>query len=327
MLSLRTNVARSASEMDRIAPLWNEILKAQPHTLFQSFAWNRLAAEMFRDRSTPYVVWVESDAGAAIIPATMVHAGNRLELIGDALFDYRDALCAGDPELLQLAWQQVAACRKPLRVMSVKGPAAQRHWSDFPRSFFANAPRVDRSLINERSFRLAHSRLGRQIRRLQRLGVSLHIHAGSDSAAIRRLYECKRRHFAADSGNLFVDQRRCEFMVAAAALPESGCEVFTLENASGTLAAGLVSFRDGDIRRCYTIYFHPEWARHSPGIALLYEVTARSLGDGLSCDYMTGEYSYKLRLANASSPLYTVDLSARELAEIATTPQRVPRVA
>jgi CelD/BcsL family acetyltransferase involved in cellulose biosynthesis len=316
MLSLRMNIARSASEMDRIAPLWNEILKTQPHTIFQTFAWNRLAAEMFRDRSTPHVVWMESDAGAAIIPATIVHASDRLELIGDALFDYRDVLCTGDHKLLQLAWQQIAACRKSLHVTSLERTAAQRRWSRFPRSFFTKAPRVDRSLIDEHNFRLQHSRLGRQIRRLQRLGVSLRIHSGSDSAAILHLYECKRTHFATDSDNLFLEQRRCDFMVAAAAQRESHCEVFTLEN-SGTLVAGLVSFRDGDVRRCYTIYFHPAWARHSPGIALLYEVTARSLGEGLSCDYMTGEYPYKLRLANASSLLYTVEVSARELAEIA----------
>jgi len=53
MLSLRINVARSTSEMDRLAPLWNELLEVQPHTLFQSFSWNRLAAEIFRDRLAP----------------------------------------------------------------------------------------------------------------------------------------------------------------------------------------------------------------------------------------------------------------------------------
>ena len=105
----------------------------------------------------------------------------------------------------------------------------------------------------------------------------------------------------------------------------SRCELFTLENAAGKLIAGLVSFRDGNIRRCYTIYFHPEWARYSPGVALLYEVTARSLGEGLSCDYMTGEYPYKLRLANASRPLYRVEASAEELADIAE--RRISRAA
>ncbi len=316
MLSLRMNIARSASEMDRIAPLWNELLQKQAHTIFQSFAWNRLAAEVFRDRATPYVVWATSDSGGAIIPAAINYATDRIELLGDALFDYRDVLCAGDPEILRLAWQQVATRGKPLRVLALHSNAAGR-WRDFPIAPFANAPQVDRSVIDEHRFRLAHSRLGRQMRRLQKLGISLHSRAGKDSAVIRHLYECKRAHFAADTGNLFRDLRRCEFMVAAAALQASQCEVFTLENERGTLVAGIVSFRDGDVRRCYTIYFHPEWARYSPGIALLYEVTARSLADGLSCDYMTGEYPYKLRLANSSRPLYKVELTAQQLGGIA----------
>ncbi len=325
MLSLRMNIACSPSEMDRIEPLWNEILRHQDHTLFQSFAWNRLAADVFRARVTPCVVWAESDAGAAIIPAAINHDSSRMELLGDALFDYRDVLCAGDPELLRLAWHQVAACGKPLHVVSLSGKAKRDHWEDFRVSAFANAPQVECSVVDERGFRLAHSRLGRQMRRLQKLGITLHVHAGTDSAAVRRLYECKRSHFAAHSDNLFCDQRRCEFMVAAAAIEQSRCELFTLENETGNFIAGLVSFRDGKVRRCYTIYFHPEWARYSPGVALLYEVTARSLAEGISCDYMTGEYPYKLRLANASRPLYRVEAGAQELAAIAE--RRISKVA
>ncbi len=303
--------------MDRLAPLWNELLLGQAHTLFQSFSWNRLAAEMFRDRLTPNVVWVESDAGAAIVPAAINHAANRIELLGEALFDYRDVLHAGDAEILALAWQQVAACGKPLRVVSLEEHAARTRWSELPMQSCANAPHVDRSQIDESAFRVAHSRLGRQLRRLNRLGISLRQFAGGNSVAIRHLYECKRTHFASDTGNLFLDPRRSEFIVAAAAMEAPSCEVFTLENDAGTLVAGLVSFRDFDVRRCYTIYFHPEWARYSPGVALLYEVTARSLAEGLGCDYMTGEYPYKLRLANASRPLYKAEVRAQELAGIA----------
>lgn len=317
MLSLRIHIARSASEMDRMAPLWAELLKLQPHTVFQSFAWNRLAAEVFRDRAAPYVISVESDSGAAIIPAAVNRAEDRVELLGEALFDYRDVLAAGDQEALRLAWQDVAACGKPLHILSVQDGDAEDRWRDFPVAPFASAPMVERLRVDESAFRLAHSRLGRQMRRLQRLGISLQVHSGSDSGAVRRLYECKRNHFAAATDNLFHDQRRCNFMVAAAALEGNRCEVFSLEHNDGTLVGALASFRDGPIRRCYTIYFHPEWARYSPGVALLYEVTARSLAEGLSCDYMTGEYPYKLRLANASRPLYKVEATAQQLAEIA----------
>jgi CelD/BcsL family acetyltransferase involved in cellulose biosynthesis len=95
------------------------------------------------------------------------------------------------------------------------------------------------------------------------------------------------------------------------------CEIFTLEK-QGLLIAGLVTFRDGPYRRFYTIYFNPAWARFSPGQALLYEATAQSLSEGLSCDYMTGEYAYKLRLANSSKRLLRLDVSAQELSRIAS---------
>ena len=267
----RIHVAHSASEMERIAPLWNDLLKAQSHTIFQRFSWNRLAAEVFQERVTPHVVWVESDAGAAIIPAALHHTTNQIELIGEALFDYRDILHAGDDEILRLAWQEVAPCGKRLSVVALEESAARERWPDFACAPFARAPEVNRTVVDESTFRLAHSRLGRQMRRLSRLGAVMRTYSGENSGAIRRLYDCKRAHFAQD--NLFLDQRRCDFLVALAALEEKSCELFTLETDTA-LVAGLLTFSDGDLRRFYTIYFDPEWARHSPGVALLYEVTA-----------------------------------------------------
>ena len=320
MAAPQIKIARSASEMDHIAPLWNELVKLQAHTIFQRFSWNRLAANIFSDRLTPHIVAVESDAGAAIIPAAVNHATRQLELIGEALFDYRDVLHAGDSAVLDLAWRETAKCGRPLRVTAVSETAARERWREFSTSPFAKAPQVERSLVNESDFRVAHSRLGRQMRRLSRSSVSLYIYSGGNSEAIRRLYECKRRHFTED--NLFFDQRRCDFIVAAAALEGSGCELFTLDSKDGALVSGLLTFRDVDVRRFYTVYFDPEWARYSPGVALLYEVTALSLREGLSCDYMTGEQPYKLRLANASRALYKVEARAKKLAEIAAGRRR-----
>ena len=316
MLSFDINTARSATEMDRLAPLWNELLKNQEHTIFQRFSWNRLAAEIFADRLTPYVVSVESGSGAAIIPAAIHHISDCVQLLGDALFDYRDVLHAGDREALRLAWQEIANCGKPLRVISIEDKAGVERWSDLPLLPFARAPHVDRSEINEGAFRLAHSRLGRQMRRLGKLGVTLRTYSGENSAVVRSVYECKRNYFASDSGSLFLDRRRGDFMVAVAATAGHDCEIFALESEQAELIAGLISFRDGNIRRCYTIYFHPQWAHYSPGIALLYEVTARSLAEGLSCDYMTGEYPYKLRLANSSKLLFRLDITSQELAKV-----------
>src|SRR4051812_20025281 len=100
MPSCEIVIAQSAAEMEALAPLWTELLRHQEHTMFQQFAWNRLAAEVFSDRITPCVVAVESEAGAAIIPAGINHRENRMELLGELLFDYRDVLHRGDPEVL-----------------------------------------------------------------------------------------------------------------------------------------------------------------------------------------------------------------------------------
>lgn len=316
MPSLQTIIARSPSEMDALAPLWNDLLRNQPHSMFQRFAWNRLAAQVFSDRLSPYVVCVKSNVGAAIIPAAVDRANNRLELLGELLFDYRDVLHEGDPEVLRHAWRQLAQLQRPLQVVAVDHVRAPQNWNDFSPAPFTMAPQVDGRMITEGTFRLAHSRLGRQMRRLHKQGVVLRRFSGRDSHVVRNLYECKRTQFAADEdNNLFLDPRRCEFMVAAAAMQGSSCEIYTLEAAS-SLVAGLVTFRDRDVRRFYTTYFNPAWAHYSPGQALLYEVTAQSLADGLSCDYMTGEYPYKLRLANASRSLFRIDLTTEQLSNV-----------
>lgn len=304
--------------MDALRSLWEYLLRRQSHSLFQRFSWNRLAARAFSDRLAPYVVCVQNDNGAAIIPAAVSSRDDRIELLGELLFDYRDVLHAGDPEVLRIAWGEVAKQNRSLHVLSLEDAAGRLRWNDFERMPFTTAPEVRE--ISEEAFRLAHSRLGRQVRRLYKQGVRLNLSSGDDAQTLRHLYECKRTHFAADqSDNVFLDSQRCQFMVAAAALEGSSCEVYTLAK-DATLIAGLVTFRDAAVRRFYTIYFNPAWARYSPGQALLFEITARSLAEGLACDYMTGEYPYKLRLANARRPLFRIDHDAAQLSAIARRP-------
>ena len=71
---------------------------------------------------------------------------------------------------------------------------------------------------------------------------------------------------------------------------------------------------DRGCRRFYTGWFAPEYEKHSPALALIYEITRQSLAAGLDCDYMTGEQPYKMRLATSAVPLYKVRASAEELA-------------
>jgi CelD/BcsL family acetyltransferase involved in cellulose biosynthesis len=312
----------SVGELDNLRPLWSEVFRQSRKTMFQSFEWNRLAAEIFSDRLSPVVCAVESDSGAAIIPAAIDRREKRLELLGESLFDYRDLLHVGDEHILQLAWQMLADFELPLSVTAVQPENAAAYWREFDPIEFARAPWVDAETVTAEQFRILHTRAARQVRRMQRKGVVLHRYSGTDRDKVSRIYQLKCDQFAGDANNVFRDQRRREFMVAIAAVETEKCEVFTLEDNTGCIVAGLVTFLDAGIRRFYTIYFDPEWAVYSPGVALVFEATALSLEQGLSCDYMTGEYPYKLRFANASRMLYRVEASPSQLAAVAQGPAR-----
>ncbi|HEV7673325.1 MAG TPA: GNAT family N-acetyltransferase, partial [Candidatus Angelobacter sp.] len=67
--------------------------------------------------------------------------------------------------------------------------------------------------------------------------------------------------------------------------------------------------------RFYTGWFAAEYEKHSPALALIYEITRQSLANGLDCDYMTGEQPYKMRLATNLVALYKVRASSEKLAE------------
>ena len=322
MRSLRRTVVKSVAQLDRVRPLWHELFRQSPKTMFQSFEWNRLAAQVFSDRLSPVVCAVESDSGAVIIPAAIHHQGNRLELLGETLFDYRDLLHVGDPRVLQVAWQMLAELELPLSLTAVQAENAAEYWQELAPIEFTRAPWVDAAMLTAGQFRSLHTRAARQLRRMQRKGVTLHQYSGSAADQVSRLYQLKCDQFAADVNNVFRDPRRREFMVAVAALEAEKCQVFTLEDTVGCIVSGLVTFLDAGIRRFYTIYFDPKWAVYSPGVALVFEATALSLEQGLSCDYMTGEYPYKLRFANASRMLYRVEASAAQLSEVAQAPAK-----
>ena len=119
MLKLET--LRSAHELDRLKSRWTWLEKQSDGTLFQSYELNRRAAEWFAARETPHVIVAESDSGMAIIPA--VRRERELGLIGETLFDYRDVLSAGEPEVLEQAWRELARLGLPLEVTALRGAA------------------------------------------------------------------------------------------------------------------------------------------------------------------------------------------------------------
>ncbi len=309
---MRVIVARSAVEIDRLRPAWEHLLSQSPRTIFQDFAWNRLAAQVFADREAPYVVYAENGNGAALIPAALSRDGTLLVFLGETLFDYRTFLATGDRLALDTAWQEIGKLRQQLWVSGVPQPWTPE-WEEWRPQPFTAAPSVLRSRATADRFAEQHPRARRLVRRVREQGLELRRYFGAETRVVRWLLQQKARQFRDAPNNLFSDARRIEFLAAALSLDPHAAEIFALEQAASIVAA-VITLRDGETRRFYNSYHDERWARLSPGVALLYEVTHRSLQEGLDCDYMTGTQPHKTRLANASVPLYRVDATPDEVA-------------
>ncbi len=310
---LRIQIIRSAHGLEALRDTWASLYRTGRHSIFQSPEWNLLAARVFSD-CAPLVVHAESDAGAALIPACI--RDGQIEFLGETLFDYRDVLATGDEGVLRAAWRQIAAERRPLSITALQGREALRPWQvlGFSALPFCHAPAVRRAQWSPDSFVHHHHKAARAARRLASAGFALRVHSGADRELVRYIYGAKARQPIA--GNLFAENpARQEFMISAATM-DTRCEVFTLENESA-MAGALLTLRDGQVRRFYTIIFEPAWAHYSPGTVLLFEVARHSLAEGLDCDYMTGEQAHKTRFGAELTPLFRVQASADDLARIA----------
>jgi CelD/BcsL family acetyltransferase involved in cellulose biosynthesis len=314
---LHITIATSPAEIESLRPAWERMYSPERQTLFQDFALNSFAAAHFAERETPYVVFAESDSSAALIPAAIRQATGEITLLGEALFDYRDVLHAGSHEALEAAWNELAKLNRPLSFFAVR-PEARSRWEMIPSSAYANAPCVRLEEIAAEEFRATHNRLGMYYRRLGKRGIHFHTYNGKSCGLVRTIYEQKASQFPVDPNNVFLDSMRRDFMALACESLGNRCEIFTLEDRTNLVAA-LVTLREEGVRRFYTVYFDPSWSKFSPGIVLIYEVTARTLTEGLDCDYMTGEYPYKNRLATAMAPLVRVQATAEQLGQIAAS--------
>lgn len=311
----RTIVARTHHEITKLRYFWEQLERGRPATMFQSFLWNHTAALAFAYREAPFVIYSETDHGASLIPAATTPTG--IGLLGETLFDYRDVLSSGDENVLHSAWNRVAALDLKFSTGALRSDANLANWSGFNLSRFYGAPRVSPREITSDDFAARHNRLARWHRRMEREGVTMNCHSGADSDLVRFIYQQKGSQPAETGDNLFADSRRIQFMTTVCRQAGKACEIFTYESA-GTLVAAVVTFRDGKVRRFYTIYFDQAWSRYSPGTVLLYEVTRRSLATGLECDYMTGEHGYKLRFATSVVPMYWAEASSEMLASLTT---------
>ncbi len=294
-------------------PLWESLCTAGRYTVFQNFDLNLLAAARFAEREEPYVVCAESPNGAAIVPAALRRSDRTIRLLGEELFDYRPFLHCGEDKVLRAALGALAELGRPLEIVAMREGDLGGITDDLKMTPFAAAPGVSSAHVSAEAFAAAHTRLARNLRRMERLGFALRRYDGDNPQLLRSIYAAKAWQSEA---SLFHDSVRVEFMVSAAGLMPGAFEVFTLES-DGKRAAAVVTLIDGRWRRFYTGWFAPEYEKHSPALALIYEITRRSLADGLDCDYMTGEQPYKMRLATKSVRLYRVQATAERLAKVA----------
>ncbi len=295
--------------MNALRPRWEILARNPNHSIFQSFEWNHLAARTFAARQSPFVVMAESDSGVAIIPACVDNQQKRISLLGEELFDYRDILRAGDPILVERAWEVVvnfaAEYALGFGFHSLRVGEDATVWCGLPLLPFTSAP-----CAYAKDSPQSHPHLEVNFKRLSRLGVTREQYLGRDTQVLKHVYTLK----AGEPGSLFRDPTRIFMLLSMTQSAGEDCEIFTLES-GGTLIAALVTFRDKQWRRFYTTYFDRSWAKHSPGSTLLNLVMRESLSSGLDCDLMTGDQPYKRRMANHSVPLYRVSVCANELAE------------
>jgi CelD/BcsL family acetyltransferase involved in cellulose biosynthesis len=328
---LRITVADTVQELERLRATWESLFHNSETTIFQSFGWNLLAARVFGCRghgehgkhkgghaghARPWVVWAESENGTAIVPAAVEE--EVIRFLGSRLFDYQDLLAAGDPQVLREAWRKLGDLGLPLAPIRLRNAGRWRGWG-FPKLLIrpmVSAPCVRAGEITAEAFTSRHGRCARLLRRLGRAGVRLRQYTGECSELVRSIYRRKGEQHLGNGGNVFADPRCVEFMVAAAAMERARCEIFTLE-AGTTLVAALVCWREESVRRFYTIYYDPVWAAYSPGVALVFEITRRSLAQGLDSDYMTGEQAHKMRLATSRAMLFQAEASREAMRALA----------
>lgn len=313
---LKIRIVRTPQEMAELRPVWESLVNGGRATIFQDFQWNLLAMTMFGGREEPWVICAEGSYGVAVIPAAVRLSDGSLRLLGEELFDYRGFLHQGDDAVLISALAELASVERSLEVVALREPERKPWFEGLSLVPFSAAPQVRRADASADVLAVRHGRLGRNLRRLKRLGFQMQAYRGDNPCLLRAIYE---RKAAQDQRSLFHDPLRVEFLVGAARLRNHTFEVFTLESGPH-MGAALVTLRDGDLRRFYTGWFDPGLEKFSPAISLIYQVTYQSLADGLDCDYMTGEQPYKMRLATASERLYRLCATPQQLAGLKRPP-------
>src|SRR5579863_807569 len=105
--------------MEKLQPAWEELYMRGPGaTMFQSYEWNYLAAEIFAERESPFVVYAEGPDGRALVPACTNNG--TVKFLGEELFDYPDGLSEGAPAALIAAWSELERLGMPFKAHGVR---------------------------------------------------------------------------------------------------------------------------------------------------------------------------------------------------------------
>ncbi|MBV9669832.1 MAG: GNAT family N-acetyltransferase [Acidobacteriales bacterium] len=297
----RPQILRTPEEIAAIEPLWNQLHHSDPHaTVFQSFAWNLALATHLSDREQPYVIVTED----TIIPAALTP--DAVTFLGENLADYRACLTsAPESDGFNLAWKALAALDRPLRFTALR-PEHHSVFDRFSTTDFTGAPYAH---APAQEFASKHNRMFSRLRKLERLGFHVTTRDPRDRQFLSWMYE---RKAAADSGGLFHDPARVQCLLDIYAATPDFTELTTIER-EGHVIAAAIALRDRQTLRFYTNWFDPEWSHYSPGMVLLYEISRRALALGLTCDYLTGDQPYKMRMATGVSHLRRLDATLDEL--------------
>lgn len=306
----RLRIARSVAEMESLRPLWQHLEHGPGATLFQSYRWNLAAARHLAERERPCVIALESDSGAVLVPAAVTQDG--ATFLGEVLFDYRDLLAEGDARLIDEATAQLAKLGRDLYLPAVR-EGARTTVLNATLDPWVGAPLVGRAHVTPDAFLQQHFRARKQLRRLHNAGAGFARYHGNAQQLLDWLYRKKGEQFAGASLDLFSDPARRLCMLEIAAVSGRSCDVFTIEAGSALIGA-LVTFREPQVRRLYTIWNDAAWHHFSPGIVLLLHAVHVSLEEGLDVDFLTGEQPHKTRFATDRVQLYRLHATAEQLA-------------
>jgi hypothetical protein len=184
-------VCRSAEEMLCIRQLWESLYASARYTVFQNFDLNLLAAARFAEREEPYVVCAESERGVSIIPAALRRSDGTIRLLGEELFDYRTFLHRGDDEVLRAALASLSEFGRPLEIVAMRQCDRSLVMDELELHPFAAAPGVSCAQISAEHFAATHTRLARNLRRMERLGFELRKYDGENVSLLRSIYAAK----------------------------------------------------------------------------------------------------------------------------------------